>query len=128
MTSADPILGAMGLAGAGMEAQSMRLRLVSENLSNADTPGYRRKLVTFELGDEGAVSPGRVRLDRSDREVLYDPSHPLAGADGTVTMTNVDMMVEMADAREAGRGYEANLKAFAQAQRLYSGLLEIIKR
>ncbi len=125
--SMDPILGAMKAASTGMEAQTTRLRLSSENLSNADTPGYRRKLVAFRA-DEGGVSVGRVQLDRTEGERVFDPSHPLADANGTVLMSNVDMMVELADAREAGRSFDANLQVFSQARRLYDGLLGILKR
>ncbi|WP_051881536.1 flagellar basal body rod C-terminal domain-containing protein [Parvularcula oceani] len=125
--SIDPILGAMKAASTGMEAQTTRLRLSSENLSNADTPGYRRKLVAFRA-DEGGVSVGRVQLDRTEGERVFDPSHPLADANGTVLMSNVDMMVELADAREAGRSFDANLQVFSQARRLYDGLLGILKR
>ena len=125
--SIDPILGAMKAASTGMEAQTTRLRLSSENLSNADTPGYRRKLVAFQA-DEGGVSVGRVQLDRTEGERVFDPSHPLADANGTVLMSNVDMMVELADAREAGRSFDANLQVFSQARRLYDGLLGILKR
>jgi len=125
--SVDPILGAMKAASTGMEAQTTRLRLSSENLSNADTPGYRRKLVAFRA-DEGGVSVGRVQLDRTEGERVFDPSHPLADANGTVLMSNVDMMVELADAREAGRSFDANLQVFSQARRLYDGLLGILKR
>lgn len=125
--ASDPILGAMGGAARGMEAQSTRLRLSAENLSNADTPGYRRKLTTFRVGDEG-VSTGRISLDRTPGKTLYDPAHPMADASGLVTLSNVDMMVELADAREAGRSYEANLQVFSQARRLYDGLLSILKR
>lgn len=123
----DPIFGALKAASSGMEAQSLRLRLATENLANTDTPGYRRKLISF-VAHAGGVSPGRVSLDKSDRKTIFDPAHPLASEDGTVTMSNVNMMIEMADAREAGRSYDANLQAFSQARQLYSGLWEILKR
>jgi flagellar basal-body rod protein FlgC len=127
MAGPDPIAGALGAAAAGMEAQTTRLRLVSENLSNADTPGYRRKLATFR-SDEGAVSVGRILLDRKEGRSVYDPSHPLADETGTVTMSNVDALIELADAREAGRSFDANLQVFNQARRLYDGLLSVLKR
>ena len=123
----DPILGALRASGAGMDAQQTRLRLSAENLSNADTPGYRRKLVPFRV-DEGAVAVGTVRLDQRGGELRHDPAHPLADGSGMVTLSNVDMMVELADAREAQRSFDANLQVFGQARRLYDGLLGILRR
>ncbi|WOI52945.1 flagellar basal body rod C-terminal domain-containing protein [Parvularcula sp. LCG005] len=123
----DSLLGSLNAAASGMEAQSLRLRLATENLSNADTPGYQRKLITFRVGEAG-VEPGRVSLDRTEGTLLFDPAHPLADADGTVELSNVNMLIEMADAREAGRSYDANLQVFTQARRLYDGLLSVLKR
>lgn len=123
----DPIMGAMGASASGMHAQTTRLKLSAENLSNADTPGYRRKLTSFAEA-AGGVSVGRTRLDRAEPDRVYDPSHPLADADGTVLMSNVDAMIELADAREAGRGFDANLQVFGQARRLYDGLIGILRR
>ena len=123
----DPILGALRASGAGMNAQQTRLRLSAENLSNADTPGYRRKLVPFRA-EEGAVRTGPVRLDERPGELRHDPAHPLADGAGMVTLSNVNMMVELADAREAQRSFDANLQVFGQARRLYDGLLSILRR
>ena len=124
---------AMSAASSGMNAQAFRLRVVSENLSNADTHGYQRKLVTFDkqfgaLEDANGVSIDSVELDRSQGEILFDPNHPLADGEGFVALSNVDMMVELADAREAGRSYEANLSTFKQAVQMYSGLIELLRR
>lgn len=129
----DSISKAMSAASSGMNAQAFRLRVVSENLSNADTHGYQRKLVTFEnqinaLRDSDGVSIDSVELDRSLGETLYDPNHPLADEQGYVAMSNVDMMIELADAREAGRSYEANLSTFKQAVQMYSGLIDLLRR
>lgn len=123
----DSLMGALKAASGGMAAQSLRLRVATENLANVDTPGYQRKLMTFR-NQAGEVRPGRISLDRSAPKTIYDPAHPLADATGSVTMSNVDMMIELADAREAGRSYDANLQSFNQARRLYSGLWEILKR
>ena len=123
----DPIMGAMKASASGMTAQTTRLRLTAENLSNADTPGYRRKLTSFAETD-GGVAAGRTRLDRTERARVFEPEHPLADADGTVLMSNVDAMIELADAREAGRGFDANLQVFGQARRLYDGLIGILRR
>ncbi|MHA3914350.1 flagellar basal body rod protein FlgC [Halovulum sp. GXIMD14793] len=126
------LIKSMTSAASGMAAQSARLRLTTENIANADTPGYRRKLTSFEqaFGAEkaGIVQAGRVRLDRSDLNEIYDPSHPLAGADGTYDGSNVDLIIEIADAREAQRSYEANLKMFDQARQMTTSLLDLIRR
>lgn len=123
----------MSAASHGMTAQAFRLRIVSENLSNADTHGYQRKLITFGnefdrvSGVQGVVVDD-VTLDRTQGEVLFEPNHPLADDQGYVTMSNVNMMIEIADAREAGRTYEANLTTFRQATQMYSALIDLLRR
>ena len=127
------IASSMSSASQGMRAQSFRLRIVSENLSNADTHGYKRKLVSFQnqfdaKSGNDVLSIGNVTLDQSMGERLFDPAHPLSDAQGYVNMSNVDMMIELSDAREASRSYEANLTTFNQARKMYSGLLDLIRR
>lgn len=129
----NSISKAMASASSGMNAQSFRLRVVSENLSNADTHGYQRKLVTFDNAMDAVTGQANVKvddvtLDRSVGDVLFDPAHPLADGQGYVTLSNVDMMIELADAREAGRSYEANLTTFKQAAEMYSGLINLLRR
>ena len=112
-----------------MEAQSARLRHISENISNADTPGYHRKLVSFaEDLASGEVMTGAVQLDRSQLEQVYDPGNPLSDMTGYYEGSNVDLVVEIADAREAQRSYEANLKIFDQARQMSEGLFELLRR
>jgi len=119
----------LAFAASGMEAQANRLRLVSENIANADTPGYHRKLVTFENAmDTGLVKLGDVRLDRSDLPKIYDPGHPMADAKGYYDGSNVDMVIELADAREAQRSYEANLRLFDQARQMTQSLFDLLRR
>ena len=123
----------MKTASSGMRAQSTRLRLVGENVANADTPGYHRKKVSFQnfvdrASGAAMVEPGRVRLDRSALRQDYDPGHPLADAQGVVTYSNVDTLVEIADAREANQSYQANLNIFDQARRMYGGVLDLLRR
>ncbi|MEX0365535.1 MAG: flagellar basal body rod protein FlgC [Ruegeria sp.] len=121
----------LAVSASGLRAQAARLRHVSENISNADTPGYRRKTVPFEAarGDDGAmVQTGRVRLDRSQLARIYDPSHPMADASGHYEGSNVDLMIEIADAREAQRSYEANLKMFDQTRQMSSGLMDLLRK
>ena len=124
---------ARAIAASGMAAQAERLRHLSENISNADTPGYRRKLTSFhevlEAGQRtGRVQTGPVNLDQTALERVYDPSHPLAGADGYHDGSNVDLVVEIADAREAQRSYEANLRVFDQARQMSRSLFDLIRR
>ena len=123
------LLGALAFAASGMEAQSMRLRHVSENIANADTPGYRRKTMSFEASvADGRVVSGPVKLDRSDLVKIYDPGHPLADATGHYDGSNVDLVIEIADAREAQRSYEANLKMFDQARQMTQSLFDLLRR
>ncbi|GAA0290624.1 flagellar basal body rod protein FlgC [Rhodovulum strictum] len=122
-----------GLSASGLRAQAARLRHLSENIANVDTPGYRRKLTHFEAemspkGPEGAVKTGPVQLDRTQLPRIYDPSHPMADASGYHDGSNVNLIIEIADAREAQRSYEANLKIFDQARQMSRGLLELLRR
>ena len=123
----------MAASASGMAAQAARIRLTTENIANADTPGYRRKTVSFEetferAGDGRAVATGPVSSTRASSRAIYDPTNPLAGADGSYLGSNVDLMVEIADAREANRSYEANLKMFDQARQMASSLLDLLRR
>lgn len=128
----DPI-SPLRLAASGMRAQSERLRHTAENMANVDTPGYRRKLVTFEeavrLGrPTGEVEAGPLRLDRTALPRIHDPAHPLADVDGYYEGSNVDLVIELADAREAGRSYEANLRMFEQTRQMGASLLDLLRR
>ena len=121
------------LSMSGMQAQATRLRHVSENIANADTPGYQRKTASFQevvesRGRTGEVETGPVRLDRSELARVYDPGHPLADETGHYRGSNVDLVVEIADAREAQRSYEANLKMFDQSRQMSSSLLDLLRR
>ena len=120
---------ALSIASSGLKAQSGRLRHVSENIANADTPGYRRKVVNFETAKaSGEVSLGRLSLDRSQLRQVYDPSHPMADAKGNYDGSNVDLIIEVADAREAQRSYEANLKMLDQTRQMASSLMDLLRR
>lgn len=123
------LIASMSYSASGMEAQAARLRHVSENISNVDTPGYHRKLVSFQENiDNGTVEAGPVKLDRSQLDKVYDPGNPLADATGHYDGSNVDLVVEVADAREAQRSYEANLKIFDQARTMTQGLFDLLRR
>jgi flagellar basal-body rod protein FlgC len=135
----DPLRAATSIAGAGLEAQSVRLRVVSENLANAQstasTPGgdpYRRKTVAFSsefdrLLGASTVDVKSIGQDDSPFQVEHDPSNPAADADGNVKMPNVNMLIEMADMREASRTYEANLQMVKQARSMTTMILDLLR-
>jgi len=135
----DPLLSIMRTASSGLQSQAMRLKVVSENLANINTTGttpgadpYRRKLVTFDQAlDEatGAETVGIKRIIRDPKtfKTEYDPSHPAADATGYVKWPNVEMMVEMADMREASRSYEANLQMIKQAREMSALMVDMLK-
>lgn len=124
---------AMTVATSGMKAQAARLRHVSENIANSDTPGYRRKTVSFteivKQGDQsGTVETGRVRLDQTLLAEIYGPANPLADDTGHYNGSNVKLLVEVADAREAQRSYEANLKMFDQIRQMSTALMDLLRK
>ena len=135
----DPLRAATSIAGAGLEAQSLRLRGVSENLANAqsvgETPGadpYRRKTVVFacefdRLLGAATVDVKSIGTDPSAFPVEHDPSNPVADEDGNVKMPNVNMLVEMADMREASRSYEANLQMVKEARSMTTQILDLLR-
>lgn len=135
----DPLSASLKIAGSGLEAQSTRLRIVSENIANArstgDTPGadpYRRKLITFgaQLDKSSGVDVVGVKklgVDKSKFLEEYDPSHPAADSKGMVKLPNVNMLIEMADMREANRSYDANLQTIKQTRDLISQTIDLLK-
>ena len=133
------LIKALKVSASGMQAQGTRLRIISENVANANstaqTPGgepYRRRLVTFDnelnraLGVE-TVRVSRISDDTSDFSRRYQPGHPAADADGYVLMPNVNALIEMADMREAQRSYEANLKVIQAARSMVQGTIDILR-
>ncbi|SEW41240.1 flagellar basal-body rod protein FlgC [Cognatiyoonia koreensis] len=120
---------AMSVATSGMKAQANRLRHVSENIANTDTPGYRRKTISFsDAIQDGTVSTGPVKLDQTDLAQIYDPSNPLADATGHYAGSNVNLLIEITDAREAQRSYEANLKVFDQVRQMSTALMDLLRK
>lgn len=123
---------ALSVTASGLQSQASRLRILSENIANVDTPGYRRKTIPFELVKESysvsKVRPGHVKLDKSQLTQIHDPAHPLADDTGHYDGSNVDLIIEIADAREAQRSYEANLKMFDQTRQMSSSLMDLLRR
>jgi flagellar basal-body rod protein FlgC len=135
----DPLQVAMKIAASGLEVQSRRLGIVSENLANAQstgkTPGsdpYARKTISFEAELDQAtganlVKVGSIDAQRSSFHVEHMPGHPAADSKGFVKLPNVDPLIEMADMREAGRSYEANLQVIKQAREMISMTLDLLR-
>ncbi|MBA4783927.1 MAG: flagellar basal body rod protein FlgC [Rhizobiales bacterium] len=127
------------VAASGLKAQSGRMRVIAENIANADstarTPAgdpYRRKIPTFETVFDtkmraNMVELGRIEKDRTDFNLRFNPSHPAANADGFVKMPNVDRLVEAVDMREAQRSYEANLNVITSTRTMLARTLEILR-
>jgi flagellar basal-body rod protein FlgC len=135
----DPLSAALKIAASGLGAQSERLRVVSENLANAqstgDAPGadpYRRKTVSFAAELDRATGGSLVGVndigrDETDFPVQFIPGHEAADDKGYVKMPNVNVLVEMADIREANRSYEANLQVIKQARELISMTIDLMR-
>ncbi|MBX6376045.1 MAG: flagellar basal body rod protein FlgC [Acetobacteraceae bacterium] len=130
---------ALRISAAGMQAQSMRLRVVAENLANRDstgqTPGadpYRRKTVTFANRLDRALGVQTVRVARVGTQPgafpeRYDPAHPAADERGYVKRPNVDSLVEMMDMREAQRSYMANLAVLETTRGMLTRAIEALR-
>ena len=135
----DALTASLKVAGSGLHAESTRLRVVSENIANAnstgDTPGadpYARKKVAFQSAVDRASQAALVQIDRIgvDRSAFvqeFDPSHPAADADGYVKLPDVNPIIEMADMREANRSYQANLQVLKQARELISMTIDLMR-
>ena len=128
----NPFEKISAMAMSGLRVQAHRMQVATENIANADTHGYQRKLVTFENvydreSDLNRVEIGRLSLDRTPGERLFDPNHPFADGEGYVTMSNVNIMTEFADAREANRSYDAGLQMYKEARSMYGSLLDILR-
>ena len=135
----DALQAAMRIAGSALEAQSLRMRVVSENIANAQstgaTPGsdpYVRKTITFgaepsRTAQVDLVAVRRIGLDPTPFHVVQDPGNPAADAKGNVKLPNVDPLIEIADLKEANRAYEANLQTIKEARDLFSMTVDLLK-
>ena len=132
-------LKSIAIAASGLRAQAGRMRVISENIANADStapgPGqdpFRRKIATFRAEmdralDARTVALGRVRTDPSDFRLRHEPGHPSADANGNVKYPNVNPLVEMTDMREAQRSYEANVNVISATRRMIQRTIDILK-
>jgi flagellar basal-body rod protein FlgC len=132
-------LKSMAIAASGLRVQVGRMRVISENIANADStaqrPGadpYRRKVPTFRSEIDRAleantIAMGRVRSDPSAFRVKYEPGHPAADTNGYVKYPNVNSIVEMTDMREAQRSYEANLNVIGATRRMIQRTIDLLR-
>ena len=132
-------LKSMAIAASGLKAQSGRMRVIAENIANAEStaqrPGanpYRRKIPTFKSEmdralDAQTIAMGKVSTDQSDFRTKYEPGHPAADANGYVKYPNVNSLVEMTDMREAQRSYEANLNVIGATRRMIQKTIDLLK-
>ncbi len=133
------LLKALNISASGLKAQGTRLRVIAENLANAEStaqrPGgepYRRRVVTFsnvldrELGVK-KVQVGNIVPDQSDFRRRFEPGHPAADDNGYVLTPNVNTLLEVADMREAQRSYEANLKAIQSSRTMLQQTIDILR-
>ena len=135
----DPLLSTLRIAGSGLEAQSVRLRIISENIANAQSTGdtagadpYTRQTVSFDNVLDRSINAPLVRVrtighDNAPFKVERDPGNPAADADGFVKLPNVDVLTELADMREANRTYEANLQVAKQSAELLGMTVNLLK-
>ena len=129
---------AMAVAASALKAQQSRMRVIAENIANAESTArttggnpYRRQIPVFEARNvDGAtgVTLAEVRPDQSEFRKEYDPSHPAANAEGYVLRPNVDSLVEAMDMREAQRAYEANLNVIETARSMDARILDLLKK
>lgn len=135
----NPLQASLKIAASGLEAQSNRLRVVSENMANAQstaaTPGgdpYQRKTISFKSELDAATSASLVQVDKigvdkAPFRVEHDPGHPAADENGYVKLPSVNILVEMADMKEANRSYEANLQVVKQAREMISMTIDLLR-
>lgn len=135
----DDLKSSMFISGAGMRAQGQRMRVIAENIANADstaaTPGgdpYRRKTVTFKNVLDREMDVPLVRVDKigqdmSDFDLQYDPGHPGADEQGYVKMPNVTTLIESMDMREANRSFEANMNMVRTARDMISRTIDLLR-
>jgi len=132
-------LASLKIAASGLHAQNARMRVIAENIANADsagkTPGedpYRRRIPTFKavMDDEAGgkvVKIGRLAYDQSDFQTRYEPGHPAADEAGYVKYPNVNSLIESMDMREAQRTYEANLNVVTVTRQMLGQTINILR-
>ena len=135
----DPLQASLKIAGSGLEAQSTRLRIISQNIANSGSTSsvsggdpYARQTVSFDnvldrTSGVQLVGIKNIGVDRAPFRVEHDPGNPAADGDGNVKMPNVDVLIELTDMREANRTYEANLQVAKQSADMLNQTVNLLK-
>lgn len=135
------LYNALTISTHGMKAQSARIRVISENVANADTaataPGedpYTRKTITFKNIMDREMGARTVAVDKIGQDterpfpMKFMPDHPGADENGYVRMPNVDPLIELMNMREAQRSYEANLGLVDQSRNMIMQTIDLLRR
>jgi flagellar basal-body rod protein FlgC len=130
----------MAVAASGMRAQTDRMKVISENIANANSTAsvkggdpYRRKIATISQNfdrelNATLVQAGKPLTDKSDFKSQYDPGNPTADAQGYVKLPNVDSLVEVMDMREAQRSYEADLSVMDATKQMLAKTVDLLNK
>ena len=130
---------AVQVSASGLRAQSLRMRVIAENLANQDSVStqaggdpYRRRVATFRAEVDRSTGGMGVKIQNVDTDKTafqrsYQPGSPAADAKGYVMTPNVNSLVETADMKAAQRSYEANLNAIEAAKSLTMRTIDLLK-
>lgn len=133
------LVKSLKISASGMDVQSVRLRVLAENIANADSlpgePGsqpYRRKVISFQNALDRAIGVETVKVRKigeakGEFQRRYDPNHPAADKDGFVLAPNVNALIEMMDFREAQQSYQANLSVLEVSKRMIVNTIDILR-
>ncbi|NBX73136.1 MAG: flagellar basal body rod protein FlgC [Alphaproteobacteria bacterium] len=130
----------MNIATSGLKAQGARMKVIAENLANANstatTPGgepYKRQVITFRSEFDRAlgankVSVAGIKTDNSQFNRRFDPSHPAADPQGYVLVSNVKPLIETLDMREAQKNFDANISVIEASRSMMLRTLDLLRQ
>jgi flagellar basal-body rod protein FlgC len=131
----NPLFFGTDISASAMSAERLRMTVATENLAHAgdSRPAgeglpYERQRVVFQtvLDQHGRMGQVGTEVVASPRYIQrYEPGHPHADADGMVTQTDVDPVLELTDLMIASRAYDANANAARGLIRMHESALRI---
>jgi len=133
------MFGSLDISTSALVAQRTRLEVISANLANAESVAdadgnyapFRRRIPMFAPGDPSTgraegVHVSKIALDDSPFRAKHEPGHRFADADGYVFYPNIDPAMEMVNALEASRAYEANITAAEATKTMLQASLRLL--